>query len=161
MVAIFFPISYFFNLHAMPHLVISLFGFLLGIFVYLQNRKSMTNVSYLLICISASLWQFGDAMVMSTAADVAALFWGKFVYVGISFIPASMYFFAVSWFNLFDKRKKLVLFNYLLGTVFVVLFFATDKFVIGYQKYFFGNFSKLGKTSFLYLIYFFADYDGD
>ena len=144
------------NLHAIPHLVISLFGFSLGIFVYLQNKKSLTNISYLFVSISASLWQFADAFVMSAAAEEAISFWIKFVYVGISFIPASMYFFVVSWFNLFEKRKKWVFFNYFMGSLFILLFFLTDKFVIGYQKYFFGNFSRLSKLSFLYLIYFFG-----
>ena len=67
-----------------------------------------------------------------------------------------MYFFSCAWLNVMKEKKKWVLFNYFLGIVFIILFFATDKFVVGYQRHFFGNYSQLGRLSFLYLIYFFA-----
>lgn len=88
--------------------------------------------------------------------NISAIFWSKFVYIGITLIPPGMYFFSCAWLNVIRKKKKWILFNYLLGIIFIVLFFTTDKFVIGYQRYFFGNYSRLGRLGFIYLIYFFS-----
>jgi signal transduction histidine kinase len=148
--------NYFLNPYAIPYFLVSIFLFALAIFVYLQNRKSITHISYLIGCLSGVLWLLGDFLVISTQKNISAIFWSKFVYIGITLIPPGMYFFSCAWLNVIRKKKKWILFNYLLGIIFIVLFFTTDKFVIGYQRYFFGNYSRLGRLGFIYLIYFFS-----
>lgn len=128
--------NYFLNPYAIPYFLVSIFLFALAIFVYLQNRKSITHISYLIGCLSGVLWLLGDFLVISTQKNISAIFWSKFVYIGITLIPPGMYFFSCAWLNVIRKKKKWILFNYLLGIIFIVLFFTTDKFVIGYQRYF-------------------------
>jgi len=146
--------NFYINPYAIPHFISGHLFVLFGIFVFLQNRRSLNNFSYLLVCISCALWLYGDVMIMCSANKVAADLVVKFVYIGVSFIPPSCYFFSVAWLDLWKTKKKWVIANYLIGLVFIVLFYTTDKFVIGYQKHFFGYLSRLSALALIYVAFF-------
>ena len=148
--------NYYFNMFAMPHIVITVISLALGFFVYSQNTRSFTNFSYLAVCVTAALWLGGDAAIMSTQTEQAAKFWARFVYIGITLLPPSLYFFSSSWLGLINKKRTWIFLNYILGLVFIILFLTTDLFVAGYKRHYFGNFSRLGIGSIFYLVYFFG-----
>jgi len=148
--------NYFLNPYTVAHLIVAHLFLLLGIFVFWQDKKSANNISYFFICLGGFLWLLIDAIDMSCTNETVAIFWAKAVYVGVTLIPTSMYFFSVSWAGLLREKKKSVIFVYLLGLVFVILFLLTDKFVVGVYHHFYGYFSKLGAFGFLYLLFFFG-----
>ncbi|MBN1913004.1 MAG: GHKL domain-containing protein [Candidatus Omnitrophica bacterium] len=156
MAEIFLARSYFFNPYAIPYAVASFLMLALGIFVYSQNRKGVINLAYLSVCLSASLWLFGDFAIISSAKEISAHFCAKFVYIGITLIPPSLYFFSSAWLGKIAEKKRWILLNYLLGAIFISSIFFTDHIVNGYQRHFYGNFSRLDSLGFIYLAYFFG-----
>jgi len=90
---IFHPDNYFFNPYTLLHAIIGHMFLLLGLFVFIQNRKSLSNVAYFFICISIYLWLIFDVAIMSSTNVRTAVIWGKAVYFGACLIPPSMYFF--------------------------------------------------------------------
>ncbi|MDD5218686.1 MAG: ATP-binding protein [Candidatus Omnitrophica bacterium] len=141
--------------YAIPYLVVALSMLVLGVFVYSHHRKSLTHISYLSVCLSTGLWLLVNYFAISSTNDAAALFWAKFVYIGITMVPVSMYFFSVAWLDLYPQKKGRVKLYYLIGAVFILLFLGTDLFVTGVYHYFFGYFSKLSAWSYAYLAFWF------
>jgi len=148
--------NYFLNPYAIAHVIVAHLFLFLGIFVFLQDKKSATNLSYFLICSGGYLWLLIDAILMCCANQITAMFWARAVYVGVTLIPTSMYFFSVSWLGELEKNKKPIALIYIISAAFVILFFLTNKFVVGVHRYFFGFFSRLGLFSVLYLAFFFS-----
>ncbi len=144
------------SLYALPYLITAVLIFSLGFFVFSHNQKSLSNRSYLCLCSSVFLWLICNYFAISAQDPKTGLFFSKTVYIGVTLIPPSMYFFAVAWLDLFERRKLIVALNYLVGFIFIILILFTDKFVIGVYHHFFGYFSKLGPLSAVYLLYFFC-----
>jgi len=143
---------YKFNPYAIPIFLTSIFLLGLGIFVFLHNKKSETNFSFLLLCLSASIWQFGYTLVfMSTSAETA-IFWQKIVYLGVPFLTPAIYHFSVSFLKLNRQRRNIAIF-YIFGFVFSVTCLTTSAVIAGLNKYFWGFYKKAGPlyTPFLIL----------
>ncbi len=148
--------DYFFNLYALGHFIVSGVILFLGVFVFLQNKKSPINLSYFLVCFNGFLWLFAEAIVMSSKTAEVALFWARMVYIGVGLLPPSMYFFSVAWLKQLQKRKYAIAFTYCLGAMFSILFFLTSEF-IGVKRYYFGFFDELtGYLSDAFMVFFFA-----
>jgi len=98
--------NFFYNPYVLLHGIIGTLFLLLGVFVFVQNRGALSNISYLLVCISISIWLLFDAVTMSSTNETTALFWARFVYLGACLIPASMYFFSVAWVGLINEKKR-------------------------------------------------------
>ena len=144
------------DLYALPYFIVAVLILALGVFVFSHNQKSLSNLSYLCLCSSVFLWLICNYFAISAQDPKTGLFFSKTVYIGVTLIPPSMYFFAVAWLDLFKRRKLIVALNYFIGFVFIILFLFTNKFVVGVYHHFFGYFSKLSRLSFLYLLYFFC-----
>jgi len=140
--------------YAVPYLAVAVLVLLLGVFVFFHDRRSATNLSYFLVCLNTFLWLICNYLAISSTQEPTALFWSKLVYLGITFIPPSMYFFSVAWLQLREQRKYVLLY-YGLGAVFVLLFLDTGLFVVGVHRYYFGYFSRLSPAAAIYLAYFF------
>ncbi|MFH1460745.1 MAG: ATP-binding protein [Candidatus Omnitrophota bacterium] len=145
----------FLSIYALPYLLVAILFLFLGVFVFLHNKKSLTNLSYLFVCISSFLWLLGNYLIISSTNENSAFFWARFAYFGITLIPPSMYFFSTAWLDLYKEKKKIVILNYILGSCLILLFLFTDLFITGVYYYFFGYFSRLSKFSIIYLICFF------
>ena len=153
---IFFISNYSANVCAIAHFVVALLFLFLGVFVFLQDKRSIINTSYFFICISGFLWLLIDSFAISATNQMTAYFWAKAVYVGISLIPPSMYLFSVSWLNILKNKKRQTILIYFIALVFISLFLLTDNFVIGVTRYSFGYFSRLSTLSLIYLLFFFG-----
>lgn len=148
--------NHFLSPYALPYLLTAAFMFFLGGFVFSHNWKSLTNLAYLFVSLSVSSWLLGNYLIVSSTEESTALFWGRFVYIGITLIPASMYFFSVAWLDQFQAKKQWVYVFYLAGGLLLPLFLFTDFFIIGVRRFYFGYFSKLSLWAILYLAYFFS-----
>src|SRR4030042_4410926 len=96
-IQIFKPVNYTFNPYAIPNLVVTISLLGLGFFVFLHNKKSMTNLSFLALCLSASLWLFGLAMCYLSKNEAIAVSWGKVEYTGLVFLTTNIYAFSVAY----------------------------------------------------------------
>lgn len=146
--------DFFYNPYVLLHIIIGNLFLLMGVFVYVQNKKSLSNISYLFVCITISLWLLFDAATMSSKNQEPAFFWARMVYVGVSLIPPSMYFFTVAWLGLMETQKRWVNLFYAIGFVFIGFFLFTDILIIGTNHYYFGYYSHLGPYSAIFLLFF-------
>jgi PAS domain S-box-containing protein len=131
------------SIYSVPQLISSIIVLFVGIFVVLKNRKSMTNITFSLECLSVFLWLFGYAMMSSTRDEAFALWCARFVYTGVVFIPTFFYHFIVSFLHRERKRKKTLVFAYLNGIAFCILLISTDKLVAGVYHYYWGYHTKI------------------
>lgn len=100
-------------------------------------------------------WLFGTFMMFSLRGENigAAVFWDRFVYLGVALMPALMQDFSLAFTGRAGQRKLLLL-NYLLGVVFVG-FSQTRYFVDGLHVYAWGAHSKAQLFHHIFLGYFF------
>ena len=116
-------LAIFFNQHitiyAVPLLLASFFVFVCGALVVSSNPAAVTNRTFGLLSLGACIWLVSMSMLYSSTGDDEATFWGKCIYVGIVYIPAVAYHFCVRLRR--HTRDKLIIVNYLLGTVFLCI----------------------------------------
>lgn len=67
----------------------------LGIYVYRLNRQSLTNQSFLILCINLSLWAIGYALMNSAENHSAAFIWLIISSSGWCFFYSSLLYFAL------------------------------------------------------------------
>ena len=68
----------------------------LGFFIFSKNRKSTINVSFSLIAFSMAVWAFTVFMNWNTN-QYSLLFWGNTAFLGPSFIPGLLVYFALAF----------------------------------------------------------------
>ena len=117
-------------------LISMLFVFVLGVFVYFQDRKSKLNLFFGLFTVMVSIWLFGTFKMFASQTDAGAIFWDRFIYAGVVFIPALIYHFSIIFAQIKGQRKTLIL-SYILSVLFLIIS-RTDYFVSGLFKYAWG-----------------------
>lgn len=136
-------------------LVSALFVLSLGLIVFLHGGKVRTNFTFLLFTVAITVWLIGTFMMFldKTAFD-KVIFWDKFVYAGVVFIPVVMYHFGLALINDTSNRRKIILaFGYVLSILFLLLI-PTKLLVDGAFVYSWGAHSKAQPLHFVFLLYF-------
>ena len=133
-------------------LINAIFVFVLGLIVFLKNRKLRVNFTFFLHSLSITSWLFCTFMMFISRGDrEAAIFWDRLVYAGVVFIPVFMYHFGLAFTN--KKRDFLLYLGYLLSFAFLILsrteYFVNDVFV-----YKWGIHTKAQLFHHIFLIYF-------
>jgi len=153
--------NYFFNLYSIPYMVVGILTFSEGIFIFIQNRKSLINFSYAVSCVAVMLWLIGLAAMYCSLNESVSLFWARYIcHLGIIFITPTIYFFSVVWqkplLSSVDVKRKFlsVIFNFFFGFL-LYLFCISSRLVIeGLWKYDWGFYPKAGMAHFLLIIWF-------
>lgn len=141
------------NFYSIPNLIAGVFCFLLGLLVFLKNRKSLPNISFLIMATSTSIWQIGTFGVLLSSTPQTALLLCRITYWGAVFIPIATYHFAVSFLKKRNQKKFVVIF-YLLGIFILLPISQTDFFLSGINKYFWGYWFKASFLQPLFLLFF-------
>ena len=141
------------TLYSIPPLFAGLLVLSCGSWIVHSNPVAVTNRTFGLLALGACIWLVSVSMLYSTTNDDEATFWGKYIYLGIIYIPAVAYHFCVRLNR--QTGNKLILANYLLGTAFLCLL-PTPYLVDGYYSYFWGLYPKAGLLHPLFLAYFFS-----
>lgn len=139
------------NLFSIPPLASAMLFLLLGVFIFLSNRKSKLNLTFFLICLSTFWWQFSWFILFNIKSEQSALALIRIGYAGIIFIPIFFYHFFILFID--DKRKfdKFALYiSYFITIIFEFIIFFSNYFVSGLHKYFFGFYPAV---NFIHLIY--------
>jgi len=142
------------TLYSIPPLLAGTLIFSCGLWVVLNNYKKIVNITFGLVCLGACIWLFSFFMIYSTPHAEAARFWGKFIYIGMVYIPAFFYHFCTSFLGLQTHTKRIVA-NYLISTLFLLLI-LTPHLINGQYSYFWGYYPKAGDLHPLFLVYFFS-----
>ena len=96
----------------------------LAFFIFLGDRKKMSNRSFLLMSASIVVWSFGYAVWLLQTEKEGALFWSRVLNLGAALIPASFLYWVLSFLNLVEKRKKLIVFSFALTAFFCIFSFS-------------------------------------
>ena len=139
------------QIHVILPLISAIFVFILGNFIFLKRRSKLNNIFFLL-SLTITVWLFGTFMMFLSKEDTAMIFWDRFVYMGVVFMPVLLYHFSLTLTGI--KRKKFLFYGaYSLSFAFFILS-QTDYFVSGLFKYRWGVHTRAHFFHHLFLVYF-------
>src|SRR3989344_5466392 len=95
-------------LHLFP-LLSMIFILGLGFIVLFKNKYSTLNRLFFLISAVFGIWQFGTFMMFISSNDQQIIFWDRFIYLGVVFMPALQYHFSLI-FTYTNKNRKALLY---------------------------------------------------
>lgn len=125
----------------------------LGIGVVSKNWKTRLSKIFFLFTLAIFIWLFGTFKLFTSATDEIAIFWDRFIYLGVVFVPPLMHHFSLV-FTRNPKQKKLLLVGYFLA-VFFMFISQTDYFVKDVFHYEWGVHTKAQFFHHIFLVYFF------
>lgn len=126
----------------------------LGLFIFFRKYEFEKRILFLALCFTAFIWLFGTfMMLLNRNNEAVAIFWDRFVYIGVIFAPAVFYHFSFV-FSRFNETSKLVIPGYILSFFFLILS-RTDYFVSGLFKYQWLVHTKAELFHHLFLIFYF------
>jgi len=133
----------------------ALFVLLFGLYVVQKDARSGMNQLMLGFCLSMFGWMFGTFMMFAWRTDPsAALFWDRFVYGAVVFMPPFMHHFSLLFTKQTHRQRTLLILNYTLAFLFL-LATRTPWFVNGVYNYWWGVHSKAQLLHHVFLGYFF------
>lgn len=114
----------------------------LGLFVYLKNRKSSINRLFALHNLAIAIWAFSFAQMAAAQNEVEGLFWSRALHVGAIFIPVFLLHFICALLNNVHEKRKILISAYIIGFS-MLAFVPTNLFVshtvsVAGFKYFVG-----------------------
>lgn len=134
-------------------LVAALFVCTLGFFVWLKNTRSSISILFFLYCLVISTWLFGTFKLFNADTDASAIFWDRFIYLGVVFIPIFLYHFGLMYSGI--RTQKYVLWvGYALCAFFLTVS-QTDLFVQDLFVYAWGVHTRAQVLHHPFLVYFF------
>lgn len=131
------------ELSHVPQLIVGVYVFYLGLFVFFKKPGSMVHLSFLLTTLTTAFWLV-PYIFSYRAPDPIAYNIFRFSYSSIIFIPAALYHFCMSVLN--EKReRKYVIISYIGMIPFLILIW-TSPFIIERELYHYswGNYPKVG-----------------
>ncbi len=131
------------NLYSIPTFVTSFIVFLLGLLVFVKNKRSLTNKAFSLMCLSTTVWLFFASLAYNTHVENEAEILMRISYLGISFIAVTMFNFVVNFLeiqNLYIMCKFLYFYN--LICCFLIL--TTNLLISGVKKFYWGYYPVVG-----------------
>jgi len=140
------------NVYAIPNIIGSLCFLTLAIFVYMKNKKSKVNATFALMCITGFIWQFMYALAYLSPDKETAFIMFKIGYIGVIFIPATVYHFIILFLNL-KNQQKIIIAGYIIALIFSFFCITTRYFMDGLYKYFWGYYPKVSFLHPLYLLF--------
>jgi signal transduction histidine kinase len=136
-------------------ILISLGSLLMSILALYHGKNRPSTKIWGYFCLFCTFWGFGCFLV-SGAANVEDAYVGwQVAYVGAIFLPVLYFHFVYEYIGL--KCKKLLIFLYLLGCVFLFINFFRKELLFGELKYVFNEFYCfywVNKKSVIFLIFY-------
>ena len=146
--------------YAITALINAIVGSLIGPFVYFKNRKGVINKTFALFCLTIVIWSYSYFFWQISTTETAALFWSRALMIGAIFIPISYLHFILGLLNKIQKKKKILIFGYLVFFFFFLVNF-TSLFIEGVKPKLNFNFwpdAGILYLPFLLLWFFYALY---
>jgi len=93
---------------------------LLAIFIFSTSRRKDVNLRFGFICLSTSIWLLCYSVLHATSDKDIALFFIRFGYLGVIFMPVTFHHFTLTFLELNDKKNRILTnISYLLGLIFI------------------------------------------
>ena len=142
------------NINAIPTLVAAISVLAIGIFVIAKNIRFGENRSFFLLTLSTFLWQIGTTLALTATEPQTALFGTRIGFLGIAFIPITTYQLVLNFLGIDDKRRRIIIFGYLINLLFFIPLSWTSYMFNGVYKFRWGYWYKAGVLHPLFLVFF-------
>ncbi|MFW0837890.1 MAG: ATP-binding protein [Candidatus Komeilibacteria bacterium] len=133
-------------------LISAILVFVLGIFVLFKDVRSGVNRIFFLFTLAATVWLYGTYKLFTVAVSTDIIFWDRFIYTGITIVPALGYHFSLLVTRQRDRRSVIIL-----AYVWAIFFFIisrTPYFVDGVFIYNWGAHTRAQFWHHIFLAYF-------
>lgn len=123
----------------------------LTIFVFSRGLRSSLNRVYLVWGLSITVWNIGTYFlfrIYPTKDEHAALFWARFLQVGVIFLPLSLYHLSLIMAQI--KERRFIYSLYLIGLLFVAADFGNE-FISGVRDAGYAFYSVAGPVFWVFL----------
>jgi signal transduction histidine kinase len=146
------------NLFALSGFINGLVSIVFGSLIYFRAPKKLVNKTFWFLTISFSVWSFSYAIWQISETREVALFWVKILSAGSIFIPVTFLHWVLSLLKKEKSRKKILIFSYLISSVFLFFNFFSSLFIkeVSPQLYFLW----WPQAGFLYTLYIIFIYIG-
>jgi len=122
---------------------VAIYFLITGIIVQFKFSKHPSHMAFVILCATTFVWQFTWAILFQTNDPGLADILIKIGYLLIIFLPSSIYHFLIEITHIYPERRY-VLYSYAVASLLAVMLLASDLFVSGHYKYFFGYYPKAG-----------------
>ena len=146
--------SYSPSLYSLPTVVVSVGFMILGCFIIIRDRGSITSFSFFLMTCAFSIWFFAFSFMYSSVRESTALFWAKAAYMGVPCIPASIFQFVVCGLGIYRKWKTAVIINWVISIAFSSIIISSNALIGSLYHYWWGFYPRYGWLSVPFLFYF-------
>ena len=119
-----------FNYLALTSLINGITSIALGYFVYTRGRKDIRCLTYVLLCLSVSVWSFFYFLWQTAQTTHLALYWVRGLMAGAIFIPVTYLHYILASVEEYRNKKKFLILGYTAAFAFFVFNF-TPYFVKG------------------------------
>lgn len=132
------------NLYAIPSLIALIVNACLGIMLIVNKNKTKPNQILLLLVICVSIVTFGEFMQRISGNEANALFWAKFSFIGMIFLP-SIFLHFTNFFPKIKNLNRILLFSIYLPSFIFSLFLINNFLIAGTYEHYLGYSVKFGK----------------
>jgi signal transduction histidine kinase len=108
------------SFYAITGLVNAVTATFLGFFVYLKNRKEIANRTFARFCIAVVVWSYSYFLWQISTTSEMALFWSRALMMGSIFIPVTLFHFGITFLDILQKERKILIAGYLLTFLFFI-----------------------------------------
>ena len=138
------------NFYITTHFLTAVVSLFISGIVILKNKKLITNITLSLFSFSIFLWSVFYSIWLLAGDEATALFWARTLNLGATLIPVFLFHWMMSFLGMNEKRKKLIIFYYVL-TVFFALFSYNSNYIWGVVKI--GQFPYWPQINWLYILF--------
>jgi hypothetical protein len=120
------------SLMTVLHTIAGLFFIFLGIFAFMQNRKSKINLVFLFLSIACSIWSLGTGFQWIATTKDQAFLWNKIASIGFITAPGLILIFTV----LISKKRTepisviTYILTFLPAIILLITYFFFDTFCV-------------------------------
>ena len=145
-----------FNWYAVPVPVVGILMLLIGIFIFLQNKRSRVNFSFFLIGVCGFFWFLGIAGTYAASTpEIALAVYRSVTFLGVALIAPCTHYFSATWLGLFKKQKVAIRTGFFFGAAFYVVGLFSPLSFPGVYHYFWGFYPVYGPLNQYFLGFFF------
>ncbi|MFH0923185.1 MAG: histidine kinase N-terminal 7TM domain-containing protein, partial [Candidatus Falkowbacteria bacterium] len=141
---------------AISGLVNALTSTILGIFVVMKNKKSKANQTFAFFCFCVAAWSYAYIFWPLAKDAPTTLFWFRVLHLGAFYVSVALLHFVAVWLGVFQKKKKLIIFGYVISSFFALFAFSSLFIKEVVPKFSMRYWANPGILYHFYLIHFFS-----
>lgn len=135
---------------------VSLGLFALGMYVLIREQGSQISIVFFVLTFGMTVWLFGFSQMYIAREEGAAWWWARFGYIGVAFIPASVYHFTMLIMLEYERVRKIVLAAWMISFCFAILVLLTDVQFHSVHRFAWGWYPRSGLAAVPFIAFFFV-----